>query len=88
MPFPPYGETKKMTADEYKRAVTRVGLSQVGAGRFLGVDGRSAQRWGAGDAPIPMSVVKLLRLMMHLKLSAAEVDDVLAGRLRLTLEKH
>jgi hypothetical protein len=77
-----------MTSEEYKKAVTRVGLSFIGAGRFLGVEGRTAQRWGSGESRPPQSVAKLLRLMMHMRLSAAELDEVLAGKLSLTVKKQ
>jgi hypothetical protein len=77
-----------MTSEEYKKAVTRVGLSQIGAGRFFGVDERTGQRWGAGESTPPASIAKLLRLMMHLKLSAAELDEVLAGKLSLIVTKQ
>jgi len=77
-----------MTSEEYKKAVSRVGLSQIGAGRFFGVDERTGQRWGSGESKPPQSIAKLLRLMMHLKLSAAELDDVLAGKLSLIVKKQ
>ncbi len=62
-----------MTPTQYAAAIDRLGLSQRAAGRFLGVDERTSRRWIAGDAAIPESVAKLLRLMTRLKLKP---DDV------------
>jgi DNA-binding transcriptional regulator YiaG len=62
-----------MTPKQYAEAIERLGLSQRGAGKFLGVDERTSRKWIAGDARIPESAAKLLRLMVHLKLKP---DDV------------
>lgn len=62
-----------MTPAQYKAAIERLSLSQRAAGAFLGVDERTSRRWIAGDAAVPESVAKLLRLMIRLKLST---DDV------------
>jgi DNA-binding transcriptional regulator YiaG len=62
-----------MTPKQYAEAIGNLGLSQRGAGKFLGVDERTSRKWIAGDARIPESVAKLLRLIIHLKISP---DDV------------
>jgi DNA-binding transcriptional regulator YiaG len=62
-----------MTTNQYAEAIERLGLSQRGAGRFLGVDERTSRKWIAGDARIPNSVAKLLRLMIERELTP---DDV------------
>ena len=62
-----------MTPKQYAEAIERLGLSQRGAGKFLGVDERTSRKWIAGDARIPESAAKLLRLMLRLKLKP---DDV------------
>lgn len=62
-----------MTANQYRDAIKRLGLSQRQAGAFLGVDERTSRRWAAGDAEIPESVGKLLRLMIRLKLKPEDV---------------
>jgi DNA-binding transcriptional regulator YiaG len=62
-----------MTPKQYAEAIERLGLSQRGAGKFLGVDERTSRKWIAGDARIPESAAKLLRLMVKLKLKP---DDV------------
>jgi hypothetical protein len=60
-----------MTALQYRAALERLGLSQRAAGPFLGVDERTSRRWAA-DGP-PESVAKLLRLMVKLNLTPADV---------------
>jgi hypothetical protein len=62
-----------MTPKQYADAIARLGLSQNAAGRFLGVDERQSRRWIAGDARIPESAAKLLRLMIRLDLKPEDV---------------
>jgi DNA-binding transcriptional regulator YiaG len=57
-----------MTPHQLQRAIDRLGLSQRGAARFLGVDERTMRKWIAGNARTPEAVAKLLRLMLQLKL--------------------
>lgn len=63
-----------MTPKQYADAIERLGLSQRGAGKFLGVDERTSRKWIAGGARIPESAAKLLRLMVRLKIKPDEVD--------------
>lgn len=51
-----------MTPDDFRAAIARLGLSQVGAGEVLGVDGRTVRRWAAGDRAVPPPVRILLIL--------------------------
>jgi DNA-binding transcriptional regulator YiaG len=62
-----------MTPTQYAAAIEKLGLSQRSAGQFLGVDERQSRRWIAGDARIPESVAKLLRLMIKLGLDPKDV---------------
>ena len=63
-----------MTPFQYKDAIKALGLSQRAAGKFLGVDERTSRRWIAGDAQVPESAAKLLRLMIKLGLSTDDVE--------------
>lgn len=49
-----------MTPPEYRAAIARLGLSQVAAGKLLGVDGRTSQKWDLGERAVPPPVVRLL----------------------------
>jgi len=51
-----------VTALEYRATLSRLGLTQTGAARLLGVTGRTSRRWAAGET-IPQSVVLHLRLI-------------------------
>lgn len=63
-----------MTPEQYRAALVKLELTQVGAAELLGVDGRTSRRYAAGDADIPRPTAKLLRLMLAGKLSVADVE--------------
>ena len=52
-------------ADAYYKALKRLGLTVVGAGRLFGVHPRSAQRWAHEESPIPWQVKASLTLMLR-----------------------
>lgn len=62
-----------MTANQYRKAIEALDLSQARAGEFLGVSLRTSQGYALGEYPVPEAAAKLLRLMIKLKLSP---DDV------------
>lgn len=62
-----------MTPKQYAEALTRLGLSQRAAGKFLGVDERTSRKWIAGTNRVPESVAMLLRLMIRLKIKPEDV---------------
>lgn len=63
-----------MNAEQYRKAIERLDLSQVKAGSFLGVDPRTSRRLALDEVPIPKSVSMLLRLMVRLKLKPDDVS--------------
>lgn len=67
-----------MTAKQYSDAIERLGLTQVGAARFLGVDERTSRRWIAGERPIPEPVAKFLRYLIAAKVAPDEVEKLLS----------
>ena len=70
-----------MTGDEYRAALDRIGMSQVGAARFFHVAPSTSRRWIADQLIIPPAVAMLLCVMMHRRLSPG---DVLAIEATLT----
>lgn len=64
-----------MTATQFRTALDRLGLSQVGAARLLGADGRTARRWALGERSVPTPVAILLRLMLVGKITADDIGD-------------
>lgn len=62
-----------MTPDQFRTAIDKLGLSQEGAGLWLGLSRRQGQRYANGEAEIPEPVAKLLRLVIRLKVPLDEV---------------
>ena len=62
---------RTMTASRYKAIIAEFGLTQEGAGLWLGVHKRTGQNYAAKGPPEP--VAKLLRLMIRLKLKPSDV---------------
>lgn len=69
-----------MTPTEYRTAIARLGLSQVGAARLFGVDPRTSRRWALGEQPIPRAVAMCLRMMVSHDVSAAEAQSMADGK--------
>ena len=60
-----------------RELISRTSLTLNGAGRFLGVEGRTIRRWvNDGDAP-PESVVMLLVVMDHHGLTPGDVQSIM-----------
>jgi hypothetical protein len=57
-----------MTAEEYRKALDRLEMTQGAAGELFGVGIRSSRRWALGEARIPGPVALLLNLMLKKKL--------------------
>jgi len=55
---------RTMSARAYKMAIARLGMSQAGAGRYLGVSERTAARFCSGHAVVPTSAALLLRALI------------------------
>lgn len=49
-----------MTPAEFRDHLSRLGLSQLAAGRFLNYNGRTVRRWASGRESVPVVVQKLL----------------------------
>jgi transcriptional regulator with XRE-family HTH domain len=63
-----------MEADRYRKLITKLGLSQRGAGRFLGVSDTQAARMALGTAAISPPIAMLLELLV---LHATAPEDAL-----------
>jgi len=57
--------TAMMTKDQYRDALSALGLSQVELGRLLGVDPRTARRWALGEIDVPGPVELHIRLWLE-----------------------
>jgi len=63
-----------MTANQYRKAIEALGMSQQAAADFLGVSLRTSQGYALDEYPVPEAIAKLLRLMVRLKLKPDEVQ--------------
>jgi hypothetical protein len=64
-----------MTLDEYQSALTRLGLSQVGAARLFGYNERTSRRWATGEQPIPRVVEIVLWLILKFKVKPEDIPN-------------
>lgn len=55
---------KPMSAEELRRALDALGMSQMDLSRFLNVYGQTVRRWVAPGGEPPQSVAILLRLLI------------------------
>ena len=69
-----------MTAKQYRIALARLNLTQVGAARLLGADPRTSRRWALGERSVPEPVAILVRLLIASKITVADVKRARTGR--------
>lgn len=62
-----------MSPSQFNTALTKLGLSQMEASRMLGIDDRTVRRYAAGDARIPVTLAKLLRLAVAGKITISDI---------------
>ena len=63
-----------MTRDEYRAVLEELGLSQLEAGRCLGVTDRTAQNWAARRCPEP--IARILKFFIKWGLDLRELPHV------------
>lgn len=61
-----------MTANQFRAALDKLGLSQVGAARILGVNDVTVRRWAKGG--VGGIVVIVIRAMIAGKLTVKDVE--------------
>lgn len=69
-----------MTPNQFRNALDRLGLSQLGAARLFDADGRTARRWALGERSVPPGVAILLRLLMAGKITADDIEATKKSR--------
>jgi hypothetical protein len=65
----------KMTPEQFKDAIAKVGLSQQGAGEYFGKYKRIGQAWALGEKPVPVAVQRCLEFMIEHKLKAKDFES-------------
>ena len=68
-----------MTPAEYRAALANLGLTQVGAARFLGVGDKTSRNWASGRSEVPPPVARFLRFLIAAKVTPDEVTRALAS---------
>lgn len=63
-----------MTANQFRTALSRLELSQIGAARLFGSDPRTVRRWALDERSIPEPVAILMRLMLAGKITADDIE--------------
>lgn len=61
-----------MTPNQYRAAIAKLGLSQVGAARLFGVNDVTSRRWAKSG--VSGTVVILLRLMLAGRITVEDVE--------------
>jgi transcriptional regulator with XRE-family HTH domain len=64
-----------MTANQFRAALDRLKLSQLGAARLFNSNDRTVRRWAIGERGVPPTVAILVKLMLAGKVSATDIED-------------
>ena len=71
--MPPAARLKR-----YRALIDALGMSQVGAGKFLDIGERTVRRWASEEIEVPLAVIMLLETMVKAGLTPHDVR-ALAG---------
>jgi DNA-binding transcriptional regulator YiaG len=63
-----------LSGEQLAAGIEKIGLSQEGFGRFIGVGGRTVRSWVSEQFPIPGAVAYLIKLMVKTKTTAEELE--------------
>lgn len=72
-----------MTVEEFRESLRKLDLSQVAAGKVLGIAPRTV-RWYAGGREIPTNIARTLRYLLKTKTAPADYLAVLGLKADLT----
>ena len=72
-----------MTSDEYRKAISILGMNQVQSAKFFGVNPRTSRNWALGEAPVPAPVKMWLLYMVMKKIKPKAVEQVIEQGLML-----
>jgi DNA-binding transcriptional regulator YiaG len=56
-----------MSGDAFKANLDKIGISQMGFSRLIGVGGRTVRSWISETYPVPKAVAALVNLMIKTK---------------------
>ena len=66
----------RMEQEEYLKAIAKLGITRLGAGKTFGLSGRQAQRISSGRTKVTGPLGKLIRLSVRFKLSAEDIQEL------------
>ena len=64
---------RQMNADEYRAAIDKLGLSQLGAAQMLDIADRTSRRFALGELPVWRLAASLLRLMLKFQVTPEDL---------------
>jgi hypothetical protein len=67
-----------MTANQYRAALKRIGISNYAAAPWLGISRRAAQGYALGETAVPQPIARLLRLVVQLHISPDKASKLWA----------
>lgn len=65
-----------MTANQFRAALSRLGISQLEAARIFKSNDRTVRRWAIGERTVPTPVAIMLRLLIQKKITVQDIEDV------------
>lgn len=71
---------RPMSADEFRRILTKLNLAQEAAAEHVGRSGRQARRWASGNDAIPHEIASLFRLLASGKITVADLEAAKTAR--------
>ena len=67
---------ERMTTEDYRAALDKLGLSIVGSAEYLGLSRRQSRRYANGTSPVADPVAKLLHLTIRIGLTANDLKSI------------
>jgi hypothetical protein len=65
-----------MTANEYRTALDRLGLTQTGAASLFRADERTSRRWARGERSVQGGVQILIELLLDRTISVRDLERI------------
>ena len=66
----------RMTGATFKATLERIGISQMGFSRLIGVSGRTVRSWISDEFPLPKAVALLVHLIQKTKINPADLGNI------------
>ena len=57
----------------YRELIEKLGMTQVGAAKWMDIGERTSRRWAIGEVDVPLAVIMLLETMVKCELTPHQV---------------